>query len=589
MKRTVIAVSWVSFNHDPFERNKDGSYRGDDGRRNPGPALEFLFNLGSPVGGRVKRFYLLGRRSSPEGGKGRAVHPREVDVIQELKEEIEKRPSAPEVKVLWWDSDAAPTDHRALIPFTSSKLVEIRRAHPKAQIAVNISPGTPAMQTVMLMALQARVAGDRVRAFQGIPQARRRDEKEVMREVPWNLLAELAATQTETYEPVEEKVGWNLAGARSKALRRVATLVERYSGVPFPVLILGARGTGKTSIAKSLRSGYCRAHVKAETEWDFHLNCAEFRGDPTMLRSALFGHEKGAFTGADKTKPGLLERAAEDCVFLDEIHWLDSQAQGQLLLALQRNGTIRRIASEKSIPVRCRMLVATNQEWGDLRESLTPDFLDRVSDLVIELPELRDCREDLGDIWGSVVRNACEELISRDASRAITGKTGAGNLEALVAEFHPHRVQIERAIRGMRLPGNFRDLEKLAIRLLVAGLREGRFLSLSKQMVREELARLIRDEGSEGVRGGEGDRLLEELPSPNRCAEHLREVRDAGSSFAGEAAVNEWEKRLLLAALKVGGSGAKAAALLGMKARTLTAKLKKLREAHEERGRSLGH
>ena len=117
--------------------------------------------------------------------------------------------------------------------------------------------------------------------------------------------------------------------------------MNQYGGVPFPVLIIGARGTGKTEVASRLRAGFREWTAKASSDWDFHLNCAEFRGDANMLRSALFGHVRGAHSTATKDEAGLLEKAADDCVFLDEIHWMDPQAQGLLLVALQRNGSIR--------------------------------------------------------------------------------------------------------------------------------------------------------------------------------------------------------------------------------------------------------
>lgn len=527
----------------------------------------------------------------PEPG-GRLVHPREEDVVQELRAALAERADAPDVEVLWWDTDAAPTSHRELFLFTASALAKIRRAHPRAHLVVNISPGTPAMQTVMLLALQARLAGDHVQAFQGTPRDKRRAPSDVLREVPWNLLAELAAMPTDVEDEKAQRATWTLEHARSPRLREVATLVAQFGGVPFPVLIIGARGTGKTAVARMLRAGFREWTMQSDTDWEFHLNCAEFRGDPMMLRAELFGYVKDAHSTARHDKAGLLERAANDCAFLDEIHWMDPQAQGLLLLALQRNGSIRRIGSEKAIPARFRLLTATNQSRSVLRERLTPDFLDRISDLVIELPELRDCREDLGDIWKSVVRRACEELVQRDASRAVGNGAVAARIDALVAEFQPHHVRIERAISAMRLPGNFRDLEKLARRLLVAGLARGRFLSLKEEAVRSELDQIRKQERVDAEHGtGHGASLLDELPTIARCEDYLREVRDAGTTLLGPAAVDEWERRLLMAAHAVGGSGAKAAGLLGMNPRTFNAKLEKWAgsnesDAHSTRRRS---
>jgi len=339
---------------------------------------------------------------------------------------------------------------------------------------------------------------------------------------------------------------------------------------------MGARGTGKTEIARRLRDGFREWTAQPVSGWDFHLNCAEFRGDANMLRSALFGHTKGAHSQALKDEAGLLEKAADDCVFLDEIHWMDPQAQGLLLVALQRNGSIRRIGGDKSTPSKFRLVAATNQPRNILREKLTPDFLDRVSDLVIELPDLRDCRDDLGDIWRSVVRRACEELVQRDPARALGSGKSAGRVDDLVAEFQPHHAKIEKAITTMRLAGNFRDLEKLARRLLVGGLARGRFLSLKDDLVRAELEHLRKEERQDAEQGaGPATSLVDELPTVARCEEYLREVREAGTVLRAPDAVEEWERRLLIAALEVGGSGAKAAELLGMRPRTFTDQLNK--------------
>lgn len=576
MTRNMICVSWVSYNNDPYEREKDGSYLVREGKKSYGPTLELLFNPESPVAGRIKKLYLFVRRPRAAEAGARLVHPRETEVADELLKAIHQEENAPDVKLVFWDTDASPTDHRELFLFTAHELANIRRENPKTEIIVNLSPGTPAAQTVLLIALQARIAGDKIHAYQGIPRAKRRSEDEVVREVRWDLLAELAATATEIGDGGTYHEAWSFDNARSQALRNVAEKVKQYGGVPYPVLIKGARGTGKTAVARRLREGFREWKTLPKDEWNFHVNCAEFRGDANMLRSALFGHERNAFTGANEKKFGLLTLAAKDCVFLDEIHWMDPQAQGLLLVALQRNGSIRSIGGKESKPAEFRLIAATNQPRNILREKLVPDFLDRISDLVIELPELRDCREDLADIWTSVVRNACEELVLRDPTRAIGRSTGTRYDEEYAAQFQPHNADIVRAISSMRLAGNFRDLEKLARRLITRGLRMGRFLSLSKELVRDELDQLRKDElDDEEQAFGPATSLIDELPTIARCEDYLREVQHAGTVLSGEKTINEWERRLLVAAHEVGGSGTKAAELLGMIPRTFNNRMQK--------------
>ena len=224
MTTSTIGVSWVSFNNDPYERQKDGTYLEREGEKTAGPTLEFLFNPASPIAGRIKKHYVFVRRPrAPEPGE-RRVHPREVDVAEELVAAIHQQGNGPEVKLIWWETDAPPTDHRELFLFTARALVGIRRENPRSELVVNLSPGTPAAQTVMLLALQARLAGDQVRAFHGTPRSKRRGANDVVREVPWNLLAELAATPTE----LDDVVG-RAAGASTMLVRHAFARSRRSS------------------------------------------------------------------------------------------------------------------------------------------------------------------------------------------------------------------------------------------------------------------------------------------------------------------------------------------------------------------------
>lgn len=569
MAKNKIVVSWVSFNNDPYERERDGSYREHNGQKVPGPTLELLFNDYSPVFGQIKKLYLFVRRPISSEQGGRSVHPREEDVAKELITAIKQRSAALEVKPVYWDTNASPTDHKDLFIFTTEKLTHIRRENEKAEIIVNLSPGTPAAQTALLLALQARFAGDKVCAYQGTPIAKRREPSDVVHKVPWNLLAELAAEAPKD-NPSAITAEWDIDHARSPRLQDVSKLIKQYGGVPFPVLVIGERGTGKTDIARRLRKRFLEWQCRTPQDW-IHLNCAEYQGsDGNTLRSALFGHEQGAYTGADRSHVGLLAKAKEDCVFLDEIHLLDRQAQGLLLLALQREGSFRALGSNVQIKAKFRLIAATNRSRDDLRESLAPDFFDRISDLVIEVPSLRDCREDLGDIWRSVVSRACAEFVERDPTRVL------GGVDTLCAEFKSHQTEIEKGIYSMQLPGNIRDLERLARRLLASGLpQEWHYFSLSKDLVRSELSRL-KNEDNARVVVNSTESLIDELPTNARCVSFLQETRNAGQIFPVNSAVDEWERRLLSAAKQVCGSDNKAGELLGIQQKTFGNRLNKL-------------
>ena len=568
MSHARVSVSWVSFNNDPYSRDKDGHYKYVDNQREPGPTLEFLLNENSPMSGQIDKHYLLvRRRRKPEAGE-REYHPSEVEVAEALIHEIKVR-GGPDVELVPWNTDEAPTNHQALFRFTAPALAEIRRKNPEAQIAVNLSPGTPAAQTVMLLALQARILGDNVIAYQGVPRRHRRSGQ-VMEEVSWNLLGELGQRENDR----RADGAWDISNARTPSLRKVAELVQRYGSVPYPVLIIGNRGSGKTHVAERLRERYLDWKVRPRQDWRHHMNCAEFRGDPAMLRSSLFGYVKGSYTGAGRTSDGLLKQAEGDCVFLDEIHWMDPQAQGMLLLALQRHGRFRQIGGESSIKANFRLIAATNKSRSALREVLALDFLDRISELVIELPDLRDCREDLEDIWKSVVIRACEELAQLDPERAVRRGSDISLARDYVEQFRPHQHAIARALRSMRLDGNYRDLERLARRLLVGGLQTGRLLSIGTDQVHLELEALRREELLEDELGALSPASLhDELPTISRCVTYLRKLRDKGATLSGAALVDEWERRLLVAAEKAAGNGTKAAELLGMNRRTFNSKV----------------
>lgn len=587
----MISVSWVSFNHDPYARKKNGAYRESQDGKLRGPTLEFLFGDGSPIAKQVERHYMFARcPTKPDRGQ-REVDPIEYEVAQALEAEIRRQPNAPEVRIVRWETSATPIDHKALFHFTTKELGEIRRNHPEATIAVNISPGTPAAQTVLLLALQARIAGDNVVAYQSIPEDKREPGQSPLQQVSWDLYWALSRTDDEIKAVRRRGEAWSLETARSPALREVARMVKEFGGVPYPVLIIGARGTGKTSVAQDLRRAFLKWQLgrreqesdprqnstnkqKAES-WNHHLNCAGFLGNPDIMRSTLFGYVSGAFTGASKDgEAGLLEEAKDDCVFLDEIHWLDPQAQAGLLLAVQRDGTIRRVgAAKKAIPVKFRLIAATNRSFRELREKLNPDFLDRISDLVIELPELRHCTEDLEGIWESVLMRAYEELLALDERRSQT------SLDKFLTEFRRHRRLIVNALQSLRLPGNYRDLERLARRLIVAGLVNGREVSVSSEHVQRELHRLREDENTfDEPHAHAGTSLIDELPTKACCERFLREAHAKGTVFPIDSMIDNLEQRLVYAALAVAGSGAKAAELAGMRPRTFTSRLEKWKD-----------
>ena len=170
---------------------------------------------------------------------------------------------------------------------------------------------------------------------------------------------------------------------RSPAARRVISLIEQVAATNAPVLITGESGTGKELAAKSIHARSPR-HDRPFVA----INCAAV--PETLIESELFGHERGAFTGAHQRQAGCFERANGGTLLLDEITEMRSEMQAKLLRVLEEK-EVRRLGGVKEIPIDVRVLAASNrQPRRAIREGrLREDLYFRLSVLSIELPPLR--------------------------------------------------------------------------------------------------------------------------------------------------------------------------------------------------------
>lgn len=177
--------------------------------------------------------------------------------------------------------------------------------------------------------------------------------------------------------------------SRSDLFRQVLRNVEKVADTDSTVLILGETGTGKELIARALHNNSSRSNRALIT-----VNCAAL--PPEMIESELFGHEKGAFTGAYEQKSGRFEVAHEGTIFLDEIGDLPLELQTKLLRVLQ-NGEFQRLGSSRTIKTDVRVIAATNRDLetavrnGDFRE----DLYYRLNVFPIQVPPLRERKEDI--------------------------------------------------------------------------------------------------------------------------------------------------------------------------------------------------
>jgi len=176
---------------------------------------------------------------------------------------------------------------------------------------------------------------------------------------------------------------------RSAAMQGLFRRVEKFASRDVSVLIQGETGTGKDLVASTIH------RLSSRKERGFEVvNCATLTRE--LLPSELFGHERGAFTGAIARKDGLLALAHGGTVFLDEVGELPIETQGMLLRFLE-NGELRPVGSTRTVRVDGRVIAATNRDLEDAmrRREFREDLYHRLSDVVLEVPPLRARREDI--------------------------------------------------------------------------------------------------------------------------------------------------------------------------------------------------
>lgn len=226
----------------------------------------------------------------------------------------------------------------------------------------------------------------------------------------------------------------------SAVMQKVFERIHRVAPTDTTVLVLGESGTGKELVARALheQSPRCEAPLIA-------VNCAAI--PESLIEAELFGHEKGAFTGADSTREGLVEAANGGTLFLDEIAELPAAAQARLLRVLQES-EIRRVGASHARQVDIRLVAATHRDLaalvaqGDFRE----DLYFRINVMEIRLPPLRERREDIPSLARFFLEKACRQL-NRPSMQF------AENALAELSLYH--------------WPGNVRELENVIERAVI--------------------------------------------------------------------------------------------------------------------------
>jgi len=224
----------------------------------------------------------------------------------------------------------------------------------------------------------------------------------------------------------------NIIGTSPK-MQEVYNLIAKIADTDSTILIQGESGTGKELVARALHFNSRRQHQPFVA-----INCSAL--PENLLESELFGHKKGAFTGAVQDKVGLFEEAHNGTIFLDEVNSMAQPLQTKLLRVIQER-QIRRVGETKSLPVNVRVLAATNEslqekmQAGNFRE----DLYYRLAVIPIEIPPLRERLEDVPLLTNHFIQKIAQHY---------------GNSE--VPKIEPEAV---KCLSGYRWPGNVRELE----------------------------------------------------------------------------------------------------------------------------------
>ena len=344
-----------------------------------------------------------------------------------------------------YDPLASPQDLGEIYLAADKLLSTIRTEHPKAAVTLQITPGTPAMQAVWILLGKTKypnVEFLQTSVEQGVHKAN----------IPFAISAEflpssgvesatkqlnnLAQANVPTHAAFDDIITSN---THMKTLKQRANVLAQHD---VPVLINGDSGTGKELFATAIHNASSRSDKPLQV-----VNCGAIPAE--LIDSILFGHKKGAFTGAVSDQQGVFEAAHGGTLFLDEFGELPLAAQVRLLRVLQ-DGTLRRVGERKDIKVDVRIICATNRDLmsmiadGQFRE----DLFYRIAVGVINLPPIKD-RE--GDIT----------LLAKTLLKQIQEQIGLADVSVKDKKLSPNAKNI---ILSHAWPGNVRELYSTLLR-----------------------------------------------------------------------------------------------------------------------------
>ena len=267
---------------------------------------------------------------------------------------------------------------------------------------------------------------------------------------------------------------WALNAFDFDAMQELYETARAFAPMPWPVLVLGETGTGKEGVANAIHS------LSLQKGQPFlAVNCGAI--PETLAESTLFGHERGAFTGADRMQQGIVERVGQGTLFLDEVAELSPQIQVKLLRLLQER-TYERVGGSRTLPFRGRIVAATHRSLDDAegRGDFREDLYYRLAACVIHVPALRERRSDIESLAHHLLGKALKDLpgapkirFSQPAIASLRHRDWPGNVR-----------ELENTIRGAiaRAMGRRSTLIELAHFPPALGVKSAPKISLDEDL-----------------------------------------------------------------------------------------------------------
>jgi transcriptional regulator with GAF, ATPase, and Fis domain/tetratricopeptide (TPR) repeat protein len=252
--------------------------------------------------------------------------------------------------------------------------------------------------------------------------------------------AELAVARQAT--PDATRGRYDALIGRGAAMRKMLALLDRIAPSPMPVLLQGESGTGKELVARAIHANSPRAARPFVAE-----NCSAI--PESLLESVLFGHTRGAFTGADRARPGLFEVADGGTLFLDEVGEMSPAMQARLLRVLQE-GEVRPVGGDRARKVDVRILAATHRDLAEMvrRGTFREDLYYRLAVVVVAIPTLRERREDIPALVAHFLNARAPGVsIDRRALARLVDAPWPGNIRQLQNEIARAAVLADGIIR----------------------------------------------------------------------------------------------------------------------------------------------